>query len=162
MSEKRPQSQLATSQPVRRPPSAVSSHLFALSIINAGTACASRGKRRPRSLHPVFDPVNSDNPACNYDPPPFLRARPIRIKEKPHEKPIPVTIGPGTYTPTARQDLPHSRTRKGSLATSQEGGTAPRTGEVLVTQAVLRGPKEQTRQHGSENLHLLGEHLNAQ
>jgi hypothetical protein len=48
----------------------------------------------------AFAPRNPENPPCTYDPPSFLRARVIRIGEKPKEKPPPVTIGPGAYTPT--------------------------------------------------------------
>jgi hypothetical protein len=48
----------------------------------------------------AFEPRNRENPPCVFDPPNFLRARVIKIRDRPKEKPLAVTIGPGTYTPT--------------------------------------------------------------
>jgi hypothetical protein len=48
----------------------------------------------------AFAPRNPENPPCTYEPPPFLRARVIRIREIRTEQPRPVTVGPGAYTPT--------------------------------------------------------------
>jgi hypothetical protein len=77
-------------------------HLFTSGLKYKGvpnpnrTAYTGKGPR----FASAFDPRNPENPPCTYDPPGFLRARVIRIRDRPKDKPQPVTVGPGAYTPT--------------------------------------------------------------
>jgi hypothetical protein len=61
----------------------------------------------------VFDPVHPDLPPCVYDPPPFLRAKPIKIGEKEPEKPPKSTLGPGAYNPIVAESTHIKVYRKG-------------------------------------------------
>jgi hypothetical protein len=51
----------------------------------------------------MFEPFHPEYPPCTYEPPPFLRTRPIRIKDRPKDKPIPPGLGPGAYSPVLEE-----------------------------------------------------------
>jgi hypothetical protein len=105
-------------QPIPRAAWPADHHLFTGSLkfkdgLNPNrTARTGKG---PRDAS-IFDPVHPEYPPCTYDPPPFLRTRPLKIGEKEPVKPPKSTIGPGTYTPMVSETVHVKVYRKGEVA----------------------------------------------
>jgi hypothetical protein len=96
----------AATQPVPKSAWPADHHLFtdSLKYKTGSNPNLTRTSKGPRDVS-VFDPFHPEYPPCVFDPPPFLRAKPIKIGEKPPDKPPKSTIGPGTYTPVVRENL---------------------------------------------------------
>jgi hypothetical protein len=96
----------SATQPLQKIAWPADHHLFTSSLKLKDVANRNRtmgGSRPPSVGSPMFEPAHPEYPPCTYDPPDFLRARPIKIKDRPKDPPQGSSIGPGTYSPVTEE-----------------------------------------------------------
>jgi hypothetical protein len=125
-SKQTPRRSHSSTQPVKKIAWPADHHLFTSSLKarDSPNASGTMGRTRPTSAAAsVFDPAHPEYPPCTLDPPNFLRARPIKIKDRPKDPPGPPSIGPGTYSPIT-EDRKSTRLNSSHLNVSRMPSSA--------------------------------------